>query len=408
MAAIAYVLVIAMVGTTLQTPLYPIYQRDLGFGSFIETVVFAIYAIGVLVTLVVFGRTSDSVGRKPVLLGSIVFAGLGAATFIVVSFLPGTVGIAVLLFGRCLMGLSGGLVAGCAAAALTDLAPPGKKGRASLVAAMAQMGGLGLGPLIGGVLATRLNDPIRTIFFVYVVLVLAAAVAMTAVPETVKRDGRISLSRVVTPIRVRAVREQADVTGLTGFMGFAVLGLFASVSPVLLDRMGWHSPASAGIVVCSVFFASASGQLLTMDLSTRAARLYGLGALMIGVLGVGAAMRIGSIPLLIIGGVVSGIGQGMSFKASLATVTSNAPSVRLGEATAGFFVICYLGISVPVLGIGLLSGLIGLDKAGEVFALAIVLLSVFALVVTGFRTVSAVSGKQETAPLVDASYRHLR
>ena len=385
MAAVAYVLAVAMIGTTLQTPLYPIYERALGFGSFIETVVFAIYAVGVLVTLILFGRTSDSVGRKPMLLAAVVFAGLAAATFIAVSFLSGAAGIGVLLFGRCLSGLSGGLAAGCAAAALTDLAPSGARDRASLVATMAQMGGLGLGPLLGGFFAAGFSDPIRAVFVAYLVLVLVAAFAVTSIPKTVTRHGRISFARVVTPIRIRAVREQANVTGLTGFMGFAVLGLFSSVSPALLERMGWHSPIAAGVIVCSVFAASALGQLLTMDLPTRLARLFGLGALMVGVLVVGAGMRAESIPLLVGGGLVCGVGQGMSFKAALATVTSRAPSVRLGEATAGFFLICYLGISVPVLGIGALSGLVGLEGAGEIFALVTVLLSVFALVVTGVR-----------------------
>ena len=56
-AATALALAVAMLGTTLPTPLYPLYREQLGFSEFLVTVVFAVYAAGVIAGLVLFGMT---------------------------------------------------------------------------------------------------------------------------------------------------------------------------------------------------------------------------------------------------------------------------------------------------------------------------------------------------------------
>ena len=69
-----------MVGTTLPTPLYPIYERRFGFGGLMVTVVFATYALGVIAALLLMGRQSDQVGRRPVLLAGLACAAASAGT----------------------------------------------------------------------------------------------------------------------------------------------------------------------------------------------------------------------------------------------------------------------------------------------------------------------------------------
>src|ERR1700735_575713 len=64
---VALILSITMLGTTLPTPLYGIYQGQWHFSAAIVTVTFAVYAVGVLATLLLAGRSSDQAGRNPVL-----------------------------------------------------------------------------------------------------------------------------------------------------------------------------------------------------------------------------------------------------------------------------------------------------------------------------------------------------
>src|SRR5688572_10549931 len=105
-----------MLGTTLPTPLYPAYQQEIGFSSLVVTVVFAVYAFGVITSLLLFGSASDQVGRRPTLL-----VGLGLSAASAVCFLAASA-LGELIIGRVFSGLSAGLFTGTATATLVDLA----------------------------------------------------------------------------------------------------------------------------------------------------------------------------------------------------------------------------------------------------------------------------------------------
>jgi MFS family permease len=71
-----------MLGTTLPTPLYVIYQARWHFSAAIVTVTFAVYAAAVLATLLLAGRSSDQAGRKPVLAAALGASALSTVVFI--------------------------------------------------------------------------------------------------------------------------------------------------------------------------------------------------------------------------------------------------------------------------------------------------------------------------------------
>jgi predicted MFS family arabinose efflux permease len=102
------------------------------------TVIYATYAGGVLFTLVVFGRWSDAIGRRPVLLAGVAFAVASGVVFLFAD------SVAVLLVGRVLSGFSAGLFAGTATAAVIEAAPPGWRTRAASVATVSNIGALGV------------------------------------------------------------------------------------------------------------------------------------------------------------------------------------------------------------------------------------------------------------------------
>jgi len=143
----AYAFAVTMAGTTLPTPLYPLYRERFGFSELMITVIFATYAAGVIVALVLVGRLSDEIGRRPVLLPALALSALSAVAFLLAQ------GLVPLLVGRVLSGFSAGIFTGTATATLVDIAPPRRRGRGTLVATAANMGGLGCGPLLAGLLA---------------------------------------------------------------------------------------------------------------------------------------------------------------------------------------------------------------------------------------------------------------
>src|SRR3954470_9333853 len=80
--AAAFAFAAAMLGTTLPTPLYALYRGELGFSELMVTVVFASYAPGTIVALVLAGSLSDRVGRRPVLLAGLALSALSAVVFL--------------------------------------------------------------------------------------------------------------------------------------------------------------------------------------------------------------------------------------------------------------------------------------------------------------------------------------
>src|SRR5258708_6846117 len=141
---VALVLAVTMLGTTLPTPLYVIYQGRWHFSAAMVTVTFAVYAAAVIATLLLAGRSSDPAGRKPVLAVALGASALSTVVFILAP------DVGALIAARIVSGLSAGLVTGTATAALTELVPASASRRASLVATAANMAGLGLGPLVAG------------------------------------------------------------------------------------------------------------------------------------------------------------------------------------------------------------------------------------------------------------------
>ncbi|MEV7596986.1 MFS transporter [Kitasatospora sp. NPDC089797] len=359
-----------MAGTTLPTPLYGLYQERMGFSELTVTVVFAVYAFGVIGVLLLVGNVSDTVGRRPVL-----FCGLACASASAVVFLVAD-GVALLCLGRLLSGLSAGLFTGTATAYVLELAPPRQQGRAGFVATAANMGGLGCGPLLSGLLSQYAPHPLVLPFAVHLVLLAGSFGIVLRLPETVAGARPLRTARPNRPALPPEVRRVFVPAGIAAFAGFSLLGLFTSVSPAFLaEGLGVHNRATVGVVVFLAFLASTLGQLLVPRLGT--ARAVPLGCL---VLIVGLALLAGSLawavfPPLVLAALAGGAGQGMGLRGAVGEVAAASPREHRGGALSALFVVAYFGISIPVIGVGLLTGLLGLAHAGLVFAACMALLA---------------------------------
>jgi MFS family permease len=361
---VAYAFLVTMIGTTLPTPLYPLFEERYSFGELTVTVVFAVYAFGVIAGLLVFGNLSDEIGRKPVLLLGLAFSALSALLFLFAGSL------APIYAGRVVSGFSAGIFTGTATAMLVDLAPGGRRRMASFVAVVVNLGGLGLGTLLAGLIADYARSPLRTPFVVDLVLLVPAVIGMLVTPETVERTAfRFRLQRLRVPAEVRTV----FIRGATaGFGSFAVAGVFSSVAPVFLATiLGRTSHALAGGLVFILFSASIVGQLLVSRLSDRRALISGC-ALLVGGAGLLAlALGVESLAALIASASVAGLGQGLVVGAALAAINQRAPVEHRAETASSFFVVMYVGLSLPVIGVGVAADVWSLRGAGIAFSFAV-------------------------------------
>jgi MFS family permease len=369
-AAAAFALSVTMLGTTLPTPLYGLYRQQFGFSELMITVIFATYAAGVIASLLLFGRLSDQIGRRRVLLPGLVLSALSAVCFLTAGGLP------LLLAGRVLSGLSAGIFTGSATATLIDLAPGGRRARATLVAAMANMGALGTGPLLAGLLSQWAGSPLRLTFWVDLALLVPAAIGIWAMPEPIASTGRAQLR----PQALRVPREMRSAfidAALAGSAGFAVLGLMTAVTPDFLGQeLGVTSRAIVGLVVFALFAASLAGQLALKAIPERAAIPSGAGALIVGMGSLALSLAVSSLALLVLGAVIAGFGQGLSFAGGLTRVNERSPAAQRGTVASAFFVVMYIAISLPVIGEGVLAQAVGLRAAGLTFAAVVAALSV--------------------------------
>ncbi|MGH3584375.1 MAG: MFS transporter, partial [Mycobacterium sp.] len=265
-----------MLGTTLPTPMYALYAAQMHFAVLTTTIVFAAYAVGVLGALLVFGRWSDAIGRRPVLLGGLVFALASAVVFLFAD------SVAVLLVGRLLSGLSAGIFTGTATAAVVEALPAAQRERGAMVATVANVGGLGSGPVLAGLLVQYAPHPLVLPFVVHIVLVVLAVAAVLIAPETSDRTGRIGFQRLSVPPEARAVFLTAATAA---FAGFAVMGLFTSVAPAFVANVvGIDNHAVGGAVAASIFLASAVAQLAGRRIAPARAVAAGCAILVVGML----------------------------------------------------------------------------------------------------------------------------
>ena len=361
---LSFAFLVTMFGTTLPTPLYPLFQEKYSFGELTTTVVFAIYAFGVIAGLLLFGALSDEIGRKPVLAAGLAFSAGSALLFVFAgSLVP-------IYAGRILSGFSAGIFTGTATAALVDLVPGDRRRLASLVAIVVNLGGLGLGTLIAGVIADHASSPLRLPFVVDLVLLAAAGVALALTPETIRgRKHRLRLQRLAVPKEVRTVFIQGATVG---FASSAVAGLFGSVAPVFLaQELGETSHALAGGLVCLLFAFSALGQLAVSRLSDRRALIYGCVIMVAGTVLLAIGLDAESLSALVASSVLVGLGQGLGIGAALAAINERAPVERRGETASSFFVALYVGLALPVIGVGLAAEAFGLKTAGIAFSVAV-------------------------------------
>ncbi|NLU74181.1 MFS transporter [Streptomyces sp. HNM0575] len=369
---VAAAFTVTMLGTTLPTPLYVLYQRELHFSTLMVTVVFATYAVGVLAALLLVGHVSDEVGRRRTLLPGLLLALLSTVVFLTAH------NLALLFVGRLLSGLSAGVFTGTATAALVDLAGGRNTGRGSLVATVVQMGGLGSGPLVAGVLAEFAPGPLRLPYATHLVLVLLVAAGMWFMPEPVAgavplRRARLRVTKPGIPQGMRGTFVRA---GIAGFAGFAVLGLFTAVSPAFLGKLlGIGDFALQGAVIFTVFASSAVGQIALVPRFGDASLPLGCAGLVIGMGLLTAGFAVLSFELFVAGAVIAGLGQGTSFRAGLAAVNAEAPVAQRADVASTYFVVLYVALSLPVIGVGVAADLVGLRIAGIAFSVVVAALA---------------------------------
>jgi len=370
-AAVAFAVFVTLLTSNGPSPLYVIFQRRFHFSASALTAVYAAYAVAVLVTLLVVGRLSDVVGRRRVLLPSLLFLIASALLFAAARDL------AWLFVARVVQGVGTGALTGAATAALVELDADNDRQRASLVSTSALLAGAAVGPLLFGVLSEYLPGPTVLPFLTDAALITMAVLALGLVPETVDRARPGVHWQVQRPRVPRLVLAPFVLAGLAVALSWSVVALYASLGPSInRDLLHVENHAAAGLLLFMFFALGGVGQLVARRWSSRMSMASGSIGVGVGMVVVYVSFVTTSVPLFLLGTLSAGVGSGLGLMGGLALVNEIAPPARRAELVSAFNLVAYLALSLPVVAVGLLAAPLGLQKATGLFTVAVVALTV--------------------------------
>jgi MFS family permease len=370
-AAVAGVVVLFLAASSVPSPLYVVYQAQWGFSAATLTVIFAVYVLFLLASLLVVGGLSDHVGRRPVLAVALVVQTVAVVLFLVAG------NVTMLLIARAVQGAATGAAITAMAATLVDLHPR----RAGLANATTPLIGLALGALGCGLLVEYAPAPTRLVWVVLLAGFVVVAIVLALLPETAPRR-RGALASLRPRVRIPAGL-RADVLAIAPTLAasWALGGLYLSLGPsVAAELLGLHSHLVGGVVVtllCGV------GALSAIAVFRRPPEtlLAPAGAL----LAVGTLITLGGLaadaaPVTALGTVVAGVGFGSASLACFGTLARIAAPETRGELMAVAYTIAYLAFSLPAVAAGVATVQVGLRPVAEVYGLLVVALGLAAVV----------------------------
>jgi MFS family permease len=286
-----------LIGFGIVLPILPQYAERFGAGAALIGVLSASFSLAQLMFAPLWGRLSDRVGRKPLIIVSLFGTAVG-------SLLTGVAGsIGILFLGRIVDGISGASVS-VAQAAVGDLAAP--RDRARLMGLIGAAFGVGFvaGPAIGGLAA--LASPKLPFFIAAAIAAVNGIVAIRRLPETAQgvADHPLAIPEVVAAREAEhaltAGAASAEVDGENIAMAPALDGP-GIVEPAHLVRPDEQLPASTratilrlivvafvGVVAFSGFeatFSLLAKERFGLELAQTAGVFAGIGVVLVGVQG---------------------------------------------------------------------------------------------------------------------------
>ena len=368
---LASLIVTLLAASAAPTPLYAIYQARWGFTPITTTIVFGVYAVAVLASLLTLGKLSDHVGRRPVLLAAITVQAAALLVFTVAS------GVPELLIARIVQGLATGAALGAIGAGLLDV----DRERGTFANSVAPGMGTGSGVLLSALAVRYLPAPTHLIYLALVGVFVLQAAGVVLMRETVSRTPG-ALASLRPEIRLpRTLRGPVLVATPVLFAVWAQGGLYAALGPALVYSLTGSQDIVLGGL--SLFVLTLTAVISIVVLRTAAARtvmLTGILALIIGAAVTMLALAMTSTPLFFLGTAISGVGFGSGFQGGIRTVVPLAAAHERAGVLSLVYIVSYLGLGVPavVAGFVIVHGA-GLTDTAIYYGGAVILLAAVAL-----------------------------
>ena len=343
----AYPLLLVVSGVALgvsglPAPLYGIYESTWHLSPLATTVVFAVYALAALAAVLVSGRVSDVVGRKPVLLGALFALLVGLGVFLVAD------NMALLLLARTIHGAAVGSIVVAGAAALLDLRPD-RGVRSGQLSGVSFNVGMTIAIIGSALLAQYAPHPLRTPYAVVAVICLLVGIGVLALrePHTARNPGPVRIARPAVPEEIRG---DFWFSALGVMASWSVLGVLLSLYPSLAAHQTHiDNLVFGGAVVGTTAFAAAVAQLAATRLPARYSAIIGDVGMALSLILTIPVLMTHRWPLVFVAAVLLGVTFGLGFGGSLRHLSDVVPAHRRGETMSAFYLVAYTAMAVPTL-----------------------------------------------------------
>jgi predicted MFS family arabinose efflux permease len=369
-----------LAGSSAPTPLYPLYRSLWGFSPVVLTLVFGIYALAVLAALLVAGRLSDHLGRRPVLIAATIGQVLVMLLFATAENVSG------LLVARVVQGITTGAAIGAIGAAMIDL----DKDRGTIANAVVPAFGTALGSLMGGVFLQYLPAPTHLVYSVLAAIFVAQSIGLALIKETISTRPGVWAS-LKPQLSLPAATRRPLLLALPVLVAvWALAGFYGSLGPMLVrGMMDSRSPVLGGL---ALFVLAASAGISVLLLHKRAPRdmmMVGAGSLFAGVTIILGALAHGSIVGFFAGTAVAGIGFGTGFQGAVRTVIPTAAAHERAGTLSIVFIISYLAMGLPAVVAGMfLAGHANIITTAEYFCVGVMVLAAGVVIAGLVRTMT--------------------
>ncbi|MEJ1958518.1 MAG: MFS transporter [Nitrosomonadales bacterium] len=367
---LASITVSFLAGSLAPTPLYPVYQTEWGFSALSVTEIFGIYALALLGSLLLVGRLSDHIGRKPVLIVATIVQALVMLMFATAN------GEGSLLLARIIQGLATGAALGAVGAGMLDL----DKTRGPVANAVAPPLGTGLGGLLSGLFVYYLPAPTVLIYAVLAAVFLLQALGLIFMVETVSRKAG-AIASLKPQLSVPAATREPLIFALPILVAvWSLAGFYGSLVPALLHKIfGFDPSIASGLAALALAGSAAVAVLVLQRWEPRKVMNYGTIAVMSGATLVVFSLSLQSAVVFFLGTIVAGTGFGAGFQGAVRTVIPTAKAHERAGVLSVIFVVSYLAMGIPAIVAGYFVAQLGnLLITAQVFGAAVVTLAGFA------------------------------
>lgn len=371
-AACSFVFVFSAAGTPI--PLYNTYRAEDGITNAHLGIVSVGYFVAAVTSLLVFGRLSNHLGRRPVALAALTSAALACLVLI------GMNGVLPLFTARVLQGLSCGLASSGLGSYVVDSAQGRPSWLPAAITGSAPMVGIPIGALTCGALVEYGPAPRVLVYAIMTAVLVLCAVLIAMSPETMARS-RGALASFRPRLQVPAGSTRLVLAaGAASVATWSLGGFYQAFGPsVVADHLGTTNPLVSAAVFASVMVLNPLGAPLAGRLLPATALRAGMAGFVLALVGIMASLYAGATVPFIAASLVVGVAQGAASTGGLRALLAHAQQEERAGLLSTIYLVAYSGAAIPVMIAGGLTNTFDLSEIALGYAVLGLLASIVAV-----------------------------